>query len=406
MVSLSIDITRIRVRCAVVLLGFCTFPMLTACGAGNRAEAARLAPIDCTNVPDLDGAVACVMNNFMSASDVTAATVTIVQNGKPLLDKGFGYQDAAKTIPLPANALMLTGSTVKPITAAAVQKLVAAGKLKLGDHAFCTGSNAPCWLSSSYLGAGSDARIGDVTVLQLLSMTSGFDPAVSGDPILREATIQKNFGLATPPQRADVLRYRLARPLDNAPGAKYAYANFNYLVLGAIIEQASGTDYIPYVNAQIFQPLGVPATDFVGAASLIKEHNPREPNYLCSETGPSVYAPGTKTQLNDGFIRASNWVSVGFALTTSKALALFGGNYQIWGSSSTDVPSDRTGTPLTTTLDQFAVGEWCGTQTLLRQRTSGVSYAVLMNKNSPDSDSMYAGTVKAALDKVLTQLKL
>jgi CubicO group peptidase (beta-lactamase class C family) len=229
---------------------------------------------------------------------------------------------------------------------------------------------------------------------------------VSGDPILQEATIQKSFGLTTPPQRSDILRYRLARPLDSAPGTKYAYANFNYLVLGEIIEQASGSEYISYVNAQIFQPLGVPSSDFVGAASLIKDHNPREPNYICSEKGPSVYAPGTTVQLNDGFIRASNWVSVGFAVTTSRALALFSGTYQIWGNDASESPSDRTGTPLAAPLDQFAVGEWCGTQALLRQRPSGVSYAVLMNKSSPDSDSMYAGTVKAALDKVLTQLKL
>lgn len=402
-ISRSVWPAQPRGVAAVLLLGMTA--ALGGCG-GGRTEAARLAPIDCPSAQQIGSAVDCVMAQFMASSGVTAATVTIMQNGQPLLDKGYGYQDAAKTTPLPANALMLTASIVKPVTAAAIQKLVNAGSLSLSDHAFCNGRNAPCRLSSSLLGPGTDARVGDITILQLMTMTAGFDTTASSDPILQEAAIQKSLGLSTPPQRSDVIRYRLTRPLDTAPGAKYAYSNFNYLVLGQIIEQASGDSYIPYVNSTIFKPLGVASTDFIGAASLLKDRSPREPNYICSETGPSVYLPGKTVPLNDGYIRADNWVSAGFSVTTSKAMALFGGSYQIWGNANSEVPSDRTGTPLTAPLDQFAVGEWCGTQTLLRQRLSGVSYAVLMNKSSPDSNSMYAGTLKASLDKVLSQLKL
>jgi CubicO group peptidase (beta-lactamase class C family) len=261
-------------------------------------------------------------------------------------------------------------------------------------------------LSADLSGPATDARAGDITILQLLTMTSGFDPAASGDQILQEAAIQKSLGISTPPQRTDIIRYRLARPLDTAPGAKYAYANFNYLVLGQIIEQASGRPYVAYVNSAIFEKLGVASTDFVGAASLVKDHGPREPNYLCSEKGASVYAPGNTVALNDGYIRADNWVSAGFSVTTSKAMALFGANYQIWGDTSAESPSARTGTALTAPLDQFAAGAWCGTESLLGQRKSGVSYAVLINKSSPASDSNYAGTLKAALDKVLNELRL
>jgi CubicO group peptidase (beta-lactamase class C family) len=47
------------------------------------------------------------------------------------------------------------------------------------------------------------------------------------------------------------------RPLEFDPGTQTTYSNFGYLVLGRIIEKASGRSYEDYVKAEILEPLGI-----------------------------------------------------------------------------------------------------------------------------------------------------
>ena len=366
-------------------------------GAGGVVDVSS--PYSSTSPPPSLGAgIDAVVKPFMASNGITAVTVTVVKNGQVLYDQGYGFQDPAQTIPLPANALMVTASIVKPVTGAAIQKLAAAGILSLYDHAFCNGHNAPCWLSADLLSASSDPRAGDITIAELLAMTAGFDRDKTAEPLSEESVIQATYHLTTPPQRTDDIRYRMAQPLDTEPGATYSYSNFGYLVLGQIIEQASQMSYTQYVDTTVMAPLGVASSDFIAAASLLKDHSPREPNYLCDNKGPSVYAPGTTVQLNDGVINTDNWVSVGFSVTTSKAMALFASTYTI------DAAADN-GAPLTGPASgAFWHGEYCGTQTIVGQRSSGVGYAVLMNKSSPGYTSAYASDLQSQIDYTLALL--
>ncbi len=378
--------------------------MLNGCGGGG-ADSAHQPQVNCPSASALGAGVDCVMQQLMASTGTSAATVTVMRDGVALYDKAYGYQDAAGKVALTSNAMMVTASIVKPVTAAALQTLAVAGKLKLTDHAFCTGQNAPCWLPASLLSPGSDARAGAITITELIVMSGGFDRAVSGDPIMDEAIIEKKYGLTTPPQRTDVIRYGMARPLDFAPGSRTAYSNFGFLILGQIIEQASGMPYIAYVNSAVMAPMGIPSTEFVAMAALLKDRNPREPNYLTSSSGASVYVPGAIVLWNDGFFNPNNWVSVGFAVTTSRAMATFAGQYQIGG---VDVGGDTASGRLLkgSFVDGWWYGEWAGTQSIVRQRSTGVSYAILLNKNSPNYDNAYGVAMRAGIDAVLSELSL
>ena len=348
--------------------------------------------------PSLGAGIDAVIKPFMANNGITAVTVTVVKNGQVLYDQGYGYQDAAHTIPLPAHALMVTASIVKPVTGAAIHKLADDGILSLSDHAFCNGHNAPCWISADLLSAGSDPRAGDITIAQLLAMTGGFDRDKTPEPLSEESAIQAAYGLTTPPQRTDDIRYRMSKPLDTDPGAVYSYSNFGYLVLGQIVEKASNMSYTQFVDTSVMSTVGVAASDFIAAAPLLKDHSPREPDYLCNSTGPSVYAPGTTVRMNDGYINTNNWVSAGFSVTTSKAMALFGAAYVIAAAPENGAPLDGH------TASGGWNGEYCGTQSIVEQRTSGVSYAVMMNKSSPDYSDAYASDVQSQIDYTLNLL--
>lgn len=309
-------------------------------------------------------------------------------------DRAYGYHDTAQTQPLATGTPMLTASIVKPVTAAMIQQLAASGQLSLDDHVFCTGSNAPCRLSG-LLTAGSDPRAADVTVRHLLAHQGGWDPSVSGDPQMLEAEVQAALGLTEPPQQADDIRWVMSHPLDCAPGTRTVYLNFGYLVLGRIVEQASGSDYVSEARRSIFKPLGVADGDFEAAAPLLADRDPREPAYITTLTGPSVFVPGTTVSVLDGFVNATNWIGADTAVTTARAMALFAGRYRIQtrdgGHGGPDGPSN--GLPLNgMTNDGYHNGSLPGCATIVRQLPNGVSYAVFMNKRDEVSTGLYQST--------------
>jgi D-alanyl-D-alanine carboxypeptidase len=92
-----------------------------------------------------------------------------------------------------------------------------------------------------------------VTIKQLLNMTSGI-----GD----------FFGeryQATPKNQlrklADFLPLFAGNPLLFEPGTKRQYSNGGFVVLGIIIEKASGENYYDYIREHIYKPAGMMNTD-------------------------------------------------------------------------------------------------------------------------------------------------
>ncbi len=53
------------------------------------------------------------------------------------------------------------------------------------------------------------------------------------------------------------------RPLESAPGTVFSYDNTGYVILGLIVEKASGQPLGDYLSGQIFAPLGMRHTGFV-----------------------------------------------------------------------------------------------------------------------------------------------
>ena len=94
-------------------------------------------------------------------------------------------------------------------------------------------------------------------IRQLLHHTGGWDRDKSADPMFQSGEIANVVGVPAPANQEAIIRYMLGRPLDFDPGARYAYSNFGYCVLGRVIEKVTGTGYERYVREKVLAPIGI-----------------------------------------------------------------------------------------------------------------------------------------------------
>ena len=362
--------------------------IFTGCSDEQKnSSSMNSSPPSNTSDPKLGFAVDKQINDIMAKTGATAVTIAIAKNGVMKYEKAYGFKDAAKTRPLKTDALLRTASIVKPITAAAIRKLANDGVLSLSDHAFCTGSNAPCWLPSTLLSPTTDPRAKDITIQQLIVHQGG--RARTSDPSGREAQC-KAVSAPCPPSRIDIVKYMMTLPLDYTPGfpgALDGYSNFGYLVLGMIIEQASQTSYIQYVQNSLMKPLGISSDDFKAGESLPADHDKREPVYISKLMAPSVFNIGKEAPFaEEGFV-AKNWLAVGSSISTARAMTLFASAYKLPHGEVLDKNA---------TNDGKHFGGVDGSATIVRQLPSGVSYSIFLNIEISGDDY---GSLQRQLDE-------
>ena len=177
----------------------------------------------------------------LEQEDKFSGVVLIAENNKPVFQKAYGYADREKKIPNTIEARFNIGSINKSFTHLAIDQLEAAGKLSYSDP---IGKFLPDYPNKE--------AAEKVTVRELLDMTSGI-----GD----------FFGeryQTTPKQKLRTLEAYLPlfadKPLEFPPGSKWRYSNGGFVVLGLIVQKASGMDYYDYVWKHIFEPAGMKRT--------------------------------------------------------------------------------------------------------------------------------------------------
>jgi CubicO group peptidase (beta-lactamase class C family) len=167
-----------------------------------------------------------------------SGVILIARNNEPIFEEAFGIADRENGTPNTVDTKFNVGSINKSFTALAVRLLLAEGKVALDDT---IGKFLP-----DYPNKTAAER---VTVRHLLDMSSGIGDFF-GDRFAA-ADKEKIRGLA------DYLPFFADRPLAFEPGHGNLYSNGGYIVLGLIIEKASGVDYYAFVRDRVFQPAGM-----------------------------------------------------------------------------------------------------------------------------------------------------
>ena len=193
-----------------------------------------------------------MMLKFLADTEVRGASLAVAKDGKLVYARGFGHADLELGLPVQPGMRFRIASLSKPITAAAILRLIEMGLLRMTDNPFAVLQVA--------LPANADPRLKQITIKQLLQHTAGFDRAKSFDPMFRPIIIAKNQDVKPPAKPIDIIHYMTKHKLDFDPGERYAYSNFGYCILGRVIEKLSGESYETFVQKQLFDPIGIKHT--------------------------------------------------------------------------------------------------------------------------------------------------
>ncbi len=348
-----------------------------------------------------------LLSEFVTKHEVPGASLAVGRSGELLYSRGCGFAERETATPVEPESLFRIASISKPITAVAIMQLVTQKRLKLNDSIH----------DLLQLAEPKDERWHQVTVRHALEHVGGWDREVSFDPMFRSQKISESLSCPLPVGPPEIIRYMLQQPLDHDPGAKYAYSNFGYSLLGRVIERIAGTDYETYVRNEIFKPLGIIEPRIGHTAKSAKR--PHEVVYysntdetfraVAGDIGKSVQRPygGWDHEAFDahgGWIAsAADLVHFAMAVDTRKdtpilkaraAARLFVPPARLGGDQdSSKLPDVYYGKGwnvrrLKSGINTWHNGEIDGTSTILVRRHDGFCWAVLFNaRSSKASDS-------------------
>ena len=348
-----------------------------------------------------------LMVAFTGEHDIGAAAIGMMKDGIIVYDRVFGWKDRERTVPLPEDAMMRLASVTKPFTAAAIHELALEGMLDLDAFVFDFGQTGGGLLDIESFPALGDARLAAITVRHLLAHRGGWNRSMAGDLTFRDIEIAEAMSVPSPPGRLNTVRYILGQPLQFDPGSERSYSNIGYMVLGLIIEEVSGTDYLSLLFEKVLSPLGVRDGDVILGRTFPQDRSDREPWYDYGDWHPrNVFDPGgPPVRWPEGGWHHEALVAHGGLVASTGPILRFLDVYQV--NSRADYIGTRRRRPEPTGWRWVHAGRLPGTSTIARQRWDGVNYVVLFNKTEPgSSEPHYAIRILQIIDDILNNTRI
>jgi CubicO group peptidase (beta-lactamase class C family) len=207
-------------------------------GAGNASD--WPAESWATSTPEeqgMDSGKLEAMMAYIDEHDMAVDSIVIVRHGRIVFEEyGPGYS-RSKRHPL--------YSVTKSVTSMLVGIAI--------DQGFIEGLDVPVSrLLPDYDSANPDPRREQMTLEHLLTMSDGIDWREHDFPYEDERNIVGQAELS-----ADAVQFVLDRPMARAPGEAWAYNSGDSILLGSILEQATGRNLVLFAREVLFDPIGV-----------------------------------------------------------------------------------------------------------------------------------------------------
>lgn len=205
------------------------------------------------------------MRRYVDQGKLAGVVTLVARRGKTVHFEATGHRDVELGDVMTQDTIFRLFSQTKPVTGVAVMLLYEEGHFVLTD------------LVSDYLpefanmqvhveenGQAKQVPAGDITIQHLLTHTAGLTYSFVPGPVgerYQEAGLDAP-GQDSPYADLDEWSQALAAiPLIAQPGTDWNYS-MAMDVLGRLVEVVSGQSFRTFLKARIFDPLGMPDTDF------------------------------------------------------------------------------------------------------------------------------------------------
>ena len=198
------------------------------------------------------------LQQHIDDGDIPGVAAAVLRDGKLVYFEALGKLDLEKNLPMREDAIFRIYSMTREITSIAVLQQYEQGKFNLDDpiQKFLPEfANQQVLLDPESTDiSATRPRVGDITVAQLLTHTSGLGG--------RSSKLYVENGVRERTITLDQMVSNAARvPLFQDPGSEFRYG-IHATILGKLIEVWSGQDFESYLNENVFAPLEMNSTMF------------------------------------------------------------------------------------------------------------------------------------------------
>lgn len=197
----------------------------------------------------LENDIQAILDRHHAGHDFSGAGL-VRRGGTNIVHTAYGLAHRGFNVPNTVDTRFDIASITKIFTAAAIMQLVDAGEIALDTRVM------------PFIGVDGTAISDDVTVYHCLTHTSGI-----GDDADEEAGEEYEDLFRDKPnysirETKDFLPQFVHKEPNFAPGEGVRYNNVAYVLLGLVIEKATGVPYRDYVRQNIFAKAGMTGADF------------------------------------------------------------------------------------------------------------------------------------------------
>ncbi|MBN9384069.1 MAG: serine hydrolase [Chitinophagaceae bacterium] len=178
---------------------------------------------------DISQKVNRIINRAMTDESIPGMAVAVVQDGKVVFEKAYGIRSVNAAAKADEQTVFSIGSVSKAFTAVGLMLLVQENKFALDDPI------------KKYM-KGLPADWQNITIRQFMTHTSGI-PQLKGE--------KDNASFEQTLSRAGKMK------MVFRPGARQQYNNFNFAVMGKLIEAVTGMGYLSFMQKRVFKPAGM-----------------------------------------------------------------------------------------------------------------------------------------------------
>jgi CubicO group peptidase (beta-lactamase class C family) len=202
------------------------------------------------------GIAAAEVSRLAEEMDFSGVVAIAPLDGGEALELAFGYADWSHRVPNKVDTRFAMASGCKIFTAAAVGLLIQDGRIGLETRL------SDCVRSRRFHFGGA------VTIGQLLNHSSGIPDYFSEETESEYAALFRARPCYAMTSVRDFLPLFENAPMKAAPGQGFLYSNAGYVLLGLVIEEATGRDFRDIIAERIFRPCGMTKSGYFAMDAL------------------------------------------------------------------------------------------------------------------------------------------